>query len=168
MAATLLIALGSNLRHPVHGPPPAVLRAARQALEQAGFQTLEVSRIWLNPPMGPRQPRFANALLLARADLPPLAVLDRLKAIERDFGRRKGRRWGPRALDLDLVDHGGTVLVSRRLILPHPGIALRPFVLRPLAEAAPHWRHPRTGRSAAQMLGRLRHRGRGMMASGIL
>ncbi len=95
--------------------------------------------------------------------LPPAAVLATLQAIERDFGRRPGRRWGPRVLDLDLVAAGGTVTpargwrrATRGLIVPHRGIAERRFVLDPLVEIAGGWRHPVLHLTARQLHARLR------------
>jgi 2-amino-4-hydroxy-6-hydroxymethyldihydropteridine diphosphokinase len=151
MTATVLIGLGSNLRHGQHGPPPAVLRAAVTALAAAGLTQFAKSRLISSAPMGPKQPRFANAVIRAETHLPPLALLNLLKAIEQDFGRRPNRRWGQRVLDLDLLVYGGAQHKSRRLTLPHPSLALRPFVLWPACEVWPDWRHPALGLDLRQL-----------------
>ena len=83
---------------------------------------------------------FANAVAMVESRLAPPAMLERLKSVEREFGRRRGRRWGPRVLDLDLVLWSGGKFRSRRLTIPHAGLARRSFVLQPLAAIAPGWR----------------------------
>jgi 2-amino-4-hydroxy-6-hydroxymethyldihydropteridine diphosphokinase len=151
MTATVLIGLGSNLRHGAHGPPPAVLRAAVATLAAAGLTGIAKSRLISSAPMGPKQPRFANGVIRAQTSLLPLALLDLLKVTERDFGRRPNRRWGPRVLDLDLLVYGREGLKSPRLTLPHPGLSLRPFVLWPACEVWPEWRHPASNLSLRQL-----------------
>ncbi len=151
MTATILIGLGSNLRHGQHGPPRQVLRAATAALKHAGLQVSGQSRLISSAPLGPKQPRFTNAVILAETSIPPLALLDLLKQTERSFGRRPNRRWGPRVLDLDLLVYGVERMSSRRLTLPHPGLAVRPFVLWPACELWPDWRHPMLGLSLRQL-----------------
>ena len=168
MAATILIALGSNLRHPAHGAPPAVLAAACHALEAAGIAIEARSRVWLTRPVGPRQPRYANAVVRARTALEPQPLLRLLKRIERDFGRKPAPRWGARVLDLDILDYENSRLQAGSLILPHPRLHQRGFVLVPLAQVAPRWRHPRSGLSPAQMLARTSGARRGMVRAGFL
>ena len=104
---------------------------------------------------------FANAVALVESDLDPPEMLTRLKDIERDFGRRPGRRWGPRVLDLDMVLWSGGKWRSRSLTVPHPQIAKRSFVLQPLAAIAPGWRvrGPLTVRHLAERLARRAPRG---------
>jgi 2-amino-4-hydroxy-6-hydroxymethyldihydropteridine diphosphokinase len=151
MTATILIGLGSNLRHGAYGPPPMVLRAAVAALQLAGLQVTGQSRLISSAPLGPKQPRFANAVIRAETSLPPLQLLGLLKQTERSFGRKPNRRWGPRVLDLDLLVYGDKQRSSRRLTLPHPGLAVRPFVLWPACELWPDWRHPMLGLSLRQL-----------------
>jgi len=151
--ASYAIALGSNRRHGRHGGPAGVVGAAIEALRELG--TIEaVSTIRATPAMGPAGRGFANAVAMLSTDLAPDELLDALKAIERDFGRRGGRRWGPRVLDLDIIlwsegSWGGAPT------LPHPEFRRRLFVLAPLAEIAPGWRDPLTGLSVRQLLFRL-------------
>lgn len=146
------IALGSN-RRGRHGSPAEVVRAAAGAI---GAERL--SRVRLTPAMGPAGRGFANAVALVRSELDPPALLDRLKQVERDFGRRSGRRWGPRVLDLDLILWSGGAWAGDGLIVPHPEFRRRRFVLEPLAEIAPDWRDPITGASVRQLLFRLTRR----------
>ena len=140
-AATQLyaIAIGSNRAHGRHGRPPQVVEAAIARLDQE-FGLFDASPIVLNAAHGPAGRDFANAAALVESDLEPAEMLGRLKAIEREFGRRPGRRWGPRVLDLDIALWSGGDVRSRRLTIPHPELAKRSFVLQPLAAVAPDWR----------------------------
>jgi 2-amino-4-hydroxy-6-hydroxymethyldihydropteridine diphosphokinase len=151
MTAMVLIGLGSNLRHASHGAPADVLRAAVAQLAARGLTIMSCSRLIQSAPMGPKQPRFTNGVILAQSPLAPLALLDLLKSIEQAFGRRAGRRWGPRVLDLDLLAYDQLQLRTARLTLPHPGLALRPFVLWPACEVAPDWRFARQARTVRQL-----------------
>ena len=137
------IAIGSNRRHGRHGGPAGVVRAAIAALDQGGLRPVAVSPTIVTPALGPAGRSFANAAILVETQLDPPALLARLKATENAFGRRRGRRWGPRVLDLDILlwsegrwpRHGG-----RRLIVPHRSLEQRDFVLEPLVRIAPLWR----------------------------
>lgn len=138
------------------------MRALAQ-LNAGGLRLKRASRLIISAPFGRTdQPVFINAVAEIATDLSPQVLLARLHQIERMAGRRRTLRWGPRTLDLDLIDYHG--LVNRpplRPILPHPGIAQRIFVLAPLAEIAPRWRHPVTHLTAATMLHRLDPSGQG-------
>ena len=123
------IALGSNL-----GDRLGNLRAAIAALEAAGIAVVRRSFAWETPPVPADQPPFLNAAVLAETSLPPAALLAELKAIEHALGRRPGRRWGPRPIDLDILFYGDLRLETPDLTIPHPRIAERAFVLAPLAE----------------------------------
>jgi 2-amino-4-hydroxy-6-hydroxymethyldihydropteridine diphosphokinase len=103
------------------------------------FALFDASQIVLNAAVGGAGRDFANAVALVESALEPPEMLARLKSIERDFGRRPGRRWGPRVLDLDIVLWSGGAFRSRRLAIPHPRLARRSFVLAPLATVAPNW-----------------------------
>ena len=133
------IALGSNRPHGRHGRPAGVIAAAIARLDQM-FGLFDVSPLLLNPAQGGAGRDFANAVALIESDLEPQAMLTALKAIERDFGRRSGRRWGARVLDLDILAWSGGRIRSRRLTIPHPRLAARVFAIGPLATIAPHWR----------------------------
>ena len=144
------IALGSN-RRSRHGSPALTLRAALAAIDGVAA----VSAVRATPALGPAGRSFANAVALVHSPLAPDALLARLKAIERDFGRRAGRRWGPRVLDLDIVLWSEGIWPGPGPTIPHPAFRARAFVLRPLAELAPTWRDPITGATARQLLARL-------------
>lgn len=151
----ILIALGANMPSRA-GPPAQTLKAALAALGDAGVGVLKVSSFlqtdaWPDP----SDPPFTNAVAAVQTSLQPTALLELLHAIETAFGRVRSRPNAPRTLDLDLLAHGGTVLAGQGLELPHPRLAQRRFVLEPLAEIAPNWRHPVTGLTAGQMLARL-------------
>lgn len=133
------IALGSNRRHVRHGRPAGVVEAAIAALD-ASFGLFDSSPIILNKAVGGAGRDFANAVALVESDLAPLTMLAALKQMERDFGRRGGRRWGERVLDLDIVAWSGGRVRARGLTVPHPRLAERNFVAGPLAAIAPRWR----------------------------
>lgn len=120
------------------------------ALEQLGTVSAR-SGVIRTAPWGPAGRRFANAAMLLETALEPPALLIALKALERSFGRRSGRRWGPRVLDLDIILWSGGGWSTPGLTIPHPEFRKRPFVLRPLAAIAPAWRDPQTGHSIVQL-----------------
>ena len=104
------------------------------------FGLFDTSPIVLNPAQGGAGRDFANAVALIESDLGPSALLTSLKAIEREFGRRSGRRWAPRVLDLDILAWSGGRVRTPRLTVPHPRLAVRAFAIGPLAIIAPTWR----------------------------
>jgi len=151
------IAIGSNRRHVRHGSPTGVVAGAIGELD-ATFGLFAASPIILNPAVGGAGREFANAVALVETTLEPEATLAAVKAIERKFGRRPGKRWGARVLDLDLVAWSGGRFASRRLVIPHPRLASRDFVLGPLSAVAPDWRliGTLTARHLAARLGKRR------------
>ncbi|MEJ2289252.1 MAG: 2-amino-4-hydroxy-6-hydroxymethyldihydropteridine diphosphokinase [Deinococcales bacterium] len=149
-----LVALGSNL-----GDPLEQLRRAAAALERLAT-VCRWSPVYRTAPVGgpPGQPAYLNAVAML-APFPawssPEALLEGLLAIERQQGRVRRERWGPRTLDLDLLALGDAVVASSRLTLPHPRMMERSFVLAPLCDRTPDWRHPVTGEGACEALARL-------------
>ena len=133
------IAVGSNRPHGRFGRPPHVVEAAIARLDR-DFGLFDASPILLNRASGGAGRDFANAIALVESGLEPPAMLRALKGIEREFGRRRGRRWGPRVLDLDIIAWSGGRWRSRGLTVPHAAAARRPFVLQPLIAIAPDWR----------------------------
>lgn len=156
MSSTYLIALGSNRRHSLYGNPRAVLHAAMEELAALGTVRAR-SPIFSTAPMGAAQRRFANAACVVESEYDPPAMLAGLKRLEREFGRRRGRRWGDRVVDCDIVLWSGGRWDSRALTIPHREFRSRAFVLRPASAIAHHWRDPITGFSVAQLNARLTH-----------
>jgi 2-amino-4-hydroxy-6-hydroxymethyldihydropteridine diphosphokinase len=125
--------LGGNV-----GDAAATIAAALKRLEEAGVEIVARSALYRTAPWGKTdQPPFVNACALARTDLDPRALLDRILTVESDLGRRRGERWGPRTIDIDILDYDGLALDEPGLTLPHPRLTERAFVLIPLAEIAP-------------------------------
>jgi len=153
------IAIGSNRPHGRYGRPTGVVEAAIARLDH-DFGLFDASPIILNAAHGGAGRDFANAVALIESDLDPPQLLGSLKRIEHEFGRRPGRRWGPRVLDLDILLWSGGRFSSRRLTIPHPQLASRSFALHPLAAIAPGWRiGPLAVRQLAGRLARRAPRG---------
>ena len=152
----ILIGIGGNLASPWFGEPRDTLAAALVALEAEGIRVTRRSAWYRTEPV-PRsdQPWFVNAVASLATDLAAPDLLAVLQAVEGQFGRVRGERNAARVLDLDLLDHGGQVTETASLVLPHPRLHQRRFVLVPLAEIAPSWRHPVSGLTAEQLLSQL-------------
>lgn len=152
----ILVALGANLPDPRGAPPRATLAWAVGRLNALpGMRLHAVSRLWDSAPVPPSgQPRYVNAVAAYAGEAEPEALLAALHALEAEAGRVRGARDAPRTLDLDLLDLNGLVRACAP-VLPHPRLAGRGFVLRPLAEVAPSWRHPVTGASVEALLAAL-------------
>jgi len=148
----IFVALGANIPSSV-GPPAVTLPGALEAMPKRGIRVLAVSPFYrsLAWPAGD-QPEFVNAVAMVKTKLGPADLLHELLGIEKSFGRVRKTKWEPRVLDLDLLDFGGLVSDAAHLMLPHPLMHERAFVLRPLADISPAWRHPDTGKSVAALL----------------
>lgn len=145
------IAIGSN--RPGRAGPPRDMAA--WALAQLPGEVKAASPLIETRPLGPSHRRYANMVVLLDSDLDPPGLLIALKAIERAAGRRRGRRWGARALDLDIILWSGGAWAGPGLTIPHPQFRDRDFVLCPLAAIAPDWRDPLTGHTVRQLYARL-------------
>ena len=136
-----LIGIGSNRPHHRHGRPQGVVSAAIARLD-AVFMLFDASPILLNAAFGGAGRDFANAAAMIESDLEPTEMLAALKQIERDFGRRAGKRWGSRVLDLDILAWDGGRFESRTLTIPHPAFTSRASAIVPAATIAPNWPLP--------------------------
>lgn len=145
--SVVALSLGSNL-----GDRLTLLRKAVASLKKEGLVIKAASDVFETPPWGmENQPPFLNACIVAETGLSPKKLLELLKKLEGDLGRTAGRRWGPRIIDIDIIFYDDLVFNSDNLTIPHQHMAQRPFVLVPLAQAAPEWKHPATGLTAAEM-----------------
>ena len=142
------IALGSN-----QGPSRTILEAAIKTLNNTPGITLQAQSSWYQTQaVGPPQPDYLNGCALLHVQLTPQMLLETLMGIEVKFGRVRQEHWGPRSLDLDLLLYDNLVLNTPNLQLPHPRMRERAFVLVPLAEIAPTWVEPVSGKTIAELL----------------
>ncbi len=141
------IALGSN-----RGDRAASLAAGREGLAARGIAWQVTSSIYETEPVGPvtEQGAFLNQVAVGETELPPQALLEVCLAVEQEQGRVRTVRWGPRTLDLDILLYDDRQIAEPGLIIPHPEMMRRAFVLMPLAEIAPDWPIPGTGKTAAE------------------
>jgi 2-amino-4-hydroxy-6-hydroxymethyldihydropteridine diphosphokinase len=154
-ADLILVGLGANLPSR-YGPPRVTLAAALDRLAQEGLAVRRRSSFWRSRPVPTAdQPWFSNAVAAVDCDLSPAALLVLLHRIEADFGRIRTTVNAARVLDLDLLAYGRLIDPGPRPVVPHPRLAERSFVLLPLSEIAPTWRHPVTGDDLPAMIARL-------------
>lgn len=152
-SAPIYIALGGNL--PFNSrPPEETLIAAMTELGEAGVRCVATSSNWHSPAWpDPSDPSYINAVAAVETDLGARALLDLLHTVETRYGRTREVRWASRTLDLDLLDYRGTRLSDEAgLQIPHPRAQDRAFVLLPLQEIAPDWRHPQSGTHIADLI----------------
>lgn len=150
----ILLGLGANLPSARFGAPRATLEAALAALEAKSVRVVRLSR-WYDTAAVPagEQPRFANVVAAVETTLDPVALLALLHRVEAEFGRVRGVCNEARAIDLDLLVYGETLCPGPEApILPHPRMTERAFVLLPLRDVAPNWRHPADGRSLDELI----------------
>jgi len=163
----ILLAIGANLTGPWGSPAETAAKAVR-ALNSGGISVTRTSRTYRTAAVGPgRQEPYVNLVVEVETHLPPAALLMVLHRIEAFAGRRRRGRWRARTLDIDLIAYhhlvlgwsrdcaqtpmGGALPQLGTLVVPHPRLHLRPFVVRPLADIAPLWHHPVTGQSAQSL-----------------
>lgn len=157
MLDDLYIGLGANLPHSRFGSPKATLEHVLGLLPDIGIRVLARSRWYESAPVpASDQPWYINGVVRAATALSPQEVLARLHGIEAELGRQRVERNEPRSVDLDIIAFGTMILKGPEPpIVPHPRMAERAFVLLPLAELAPDWRHPATGERIADLVARL-------------
>jgi len=152
---TAFLALGSNI-----GDREANLRDAVDRLASDEIHVLRRSSLYETAPQEMLdQPSFLNAVMEVETSLLPMQLLARIREIEREMGRQRIAPKGPRNIDIDILFYGRAVITTQELEVPHPRLAQRRFVLEPLAEIAPDFRHPVTGKTASEILAALEPQG---------
>jgi len=154
----ILIGLGGNLDHPRLGAPRCALEVALAELDRLGIRVVRRSPWYRSAPVPPSdQPWYVNAVAEVETDLPADRLLACLHAVEEMLGRVRSTANAARIIDLDLLDFRGQTASggAGQAILPHPRMTGRAFVLRPLADLEPQWRHPVTGEAIQALLARL-------------
>jgi 2-amino-4-hydroxy-6-hydroxymethyldihydropteridine diphosphokinase len=150
------LGLGSNLGRPK--------RQLERALSQiaARFQIVALSAVYesraVDPPAGIEAPNFLNMAVECVSTSAPEMVAETLRAIEQAMGRRRGERNAPRLIDIDLLFFGDRQLMAAGMVVPHPRLQLRDFVLKPMCDLDPEFRHPKFGLTMREMLDRLKER----------
>lgn len=154
----ILVGIGANLAAPGYDGPREACAAALRALDATGVRVLARSSWYESAPVpASDQPWYVNAVaVLDAGGRGPDATMAALHRVERDFGRVRGARNAARTMDLDLLDFDGAVSAPAAAVaLPHPRMHERAFVLLPLAEVAPEWRHPVSGAGVAELIAAL-------------
>ncbi|MDB5716101.1 MAG: folK [Sphingomonadales bacterium] len=157
IASTYLIGIGSN-RWGRQGGPRAIVAGFLASLDPHWGEVIATSDIISSTPLGPGARIYANAVAAIETLLSPPELLAHLKFIERAHGRRAGRRWGDRVIDLDIIAWSGGIFSSSALTIPHREFRKRRFVLSPLCVIAPEWRDPVSHLTARHLLTRLDRR----------
>lgn len=151
--ATALIAIGANLPRADQDARATCLEAVQALRDTPGLRVQAVSHWYESAPVPPSgQPPYVNGVVLCQTDLGPDALLDCLHTIETHNGRERSVPNAARTLDLDLIAFDDLCQQSERLVLPHPRAHERAFVLLPLNDVLPDWRHPRSGQDMQAML----------------
>lgn len=176
----ILIALGSNLSG-AWGAPVTTLKRAIEELEKfPGTKNLMRSKYYKTEGVGPGRPGvYVNSVVALETHCAPDSLLRRLKMLERKAGPRSARRWGPRTLDLDILDYHGRIMkwskrehlnpatIRSQLVLPHPLLHKRPFVIVPLIDVAPNWRHPVLHLTSMQLWSRMSYERKGRVINEV-
>jgi len=141
------IGLGSNV-----GDRLGALRRALSLMKRKGIEIIKKSDVFETPPVGlTEQPKFLNACVLVKTSMDPQLLLAQLKGIEAAIGRQNRGHWGPREIDLDILYIDDLVIREGELEIPHPRMHERAFVLVPLSQISPQWRHPILGKTVEEL-----------------
>ncbi len=174
----ILIGLGSNLAGPQHDSPRSTLKAALAQMANCGIAILKTSRLYESEPVPKSdQPWFVNAVVAVETALSAAELLRTLHEIEESLGRKRRLRWEARIIDLDILAydeeiypapeywHGAAKnITSREMIIPHPRLHERLFVLKPLMDICPDWKHPLSGKTVREYVGMMEK----MAAGGVI
>ena len=143
----ILLGLGSNLGERFDNLTSAIEALAPEIMVQTVSPTYETQPLYVT-----QQPEFLNLLVRATTTLSPISLLDSIQALEVELGRKPSVRFGPRIIDIDIIDYDSLILNLESLTIPHPRMHERLFVLRPLINIVPNWIHPRTGKTVQQLI----------------
>jgi 2-amino-4-hydroxy-6-hydroxymethyldihydropteridine diphosphokinase len=145
------LALGSNV-----GDSPALFKQAMSLLAKDVLTDIKQAPIYITKPVGyTDQPNFLNTVISGQTDLAPGELLTRVKQLEHEIGRIKRFHWGPREIDIDIIFYGGLLLETPDLVIPHPRLYERDFVLAPLHDLNPDLLDPSSGQTVSQLLANL-------------
>ncbi|HVP36554.1 MAG TPA: 2-amino-4-hydroxy-6-hydroxymethyldihydropteridine diphosphokinase [Terriglobales bacterium] len=151
--AIAYLCLGSNLGNKINN----LNQALKEIKNLKMVKVLRASSIYETEPVGFKdQSWFLNAAVKIKTKLPPLSLLYLLQGIERKLGRVKGKRWGPRKVDLDILLYNNVILKDVKLTLPHPQMHKRRFVLIPLVELGSRWKHPSLNLTPKMLLDKIK------------
>lgn len=155
----ILIGIGGNLPSETYGPPRATCGAALAMLEDHGTRVIKRSRWFESAPVpASDQPWYVNAVIAVECSLAPAALIEKILGVEAELGRERGALNAARTVDLDLIAYDTEVLTGatrEQPTVPHPRMTERAFVLLPLADVAPDWRHPQTGQGIGELIAQL-------------
>ena len=143
----ILLGLGSNLGERFDNLTSAIEALAPEIMVQTVSSTYETQPLYVA-----QQPEFLNLLVRATTTLSPISLLDSIQALEVELGRKPSVRFGPRIIDIDIIDYDSLILNLESLTTPHPRMHERLFVLKPLIDIVPNWMHPLTGQTAQQLI----------------
>ncbi len=144
---TVIVAIGANL-----GDRLKSFKSASRFLQNLSVEPIVKSSIWESEPVGPARYTFFNGAAKITTGVPPVELLNKLKSFEKEAGRTRTERWGPRVLDLDIIRYGNLVIDEDTLIIPHPEYQKRLFVLKPMLEIDPDWVDISTGTPIQQLV----------------
>ena len=143
----ILLGLGSNLGERFDNLTYAINALAPEIMVQTVSPTYETQPLYVT-----QQPEFLNLLVRATTTLSPISLLDLIQTLEIELGRKPSVRFGPRIIDIDIIDYNSLILDLENLTIPHPRMHERLFVLRPLIDIVPNWIHPPTGKTVQQLI----------------